>query len=161
MIWSSQTIQIKNVVYLRIKNKETVCPLLIPTRNARTHSPTQRWAPRQRRSSWSHEDRDPFPNSAMGTSAEALVLGSRGDRDPFPNSAMGTSAEALVLGSRGDRLLSFFYASLQRESNQGSKTGRRQAWLDVRLPVPDSTAVQYKIQEGLYEHTVRIKPGTQ
>ena len=72
----------------------------------------------------SRGDRDPFPNSVMGTSAEVLVPGSRGDRDPFPNSVMGTSAEALVVGSRGNRLLSFFYSSLQRESNQGSTAGR-------------------------------------
>lgn len=56
MIWSSQTIQIKNVVYLRIKNKETVCPFLITTRSARTHSLTQWQAPHQRHLSWGHEE---------------------------------------------------------------------------------------------------------
>lgn len=82
-------------------------------------------------------------------------------KDTFPNSMTGTSSEALVLGSRGDRLLSFFYSNLQRESNQGSEAGRWQAWLDIRLPVSDSASVQHKTQEGLYEHTVRVRPRTQ
>lgn len=114
MIWSSQTIQIKNVVYLRIKNKEIVCPLLIRSRNARTHSLL----------SDGHLIRGTRPGITRRQAVEHFLF---------------KPAEGIW---------------------QGSKAGRRQAWLDTRLPASDSTAVQYEIQEGLHEHTVRVKPRT-